>query len=174
MINKDFYPLFKSSLFVFLLCVSQLLVAQTQELKRILINQFPVPNVEESDWINEISTINVLNDDNQKMFTVKIIPDSGQIKVMPTQIFPIKVFVNKKLMDSQLIQLSNKIKKHKVGLKSDNDEQEYFFLEARIGNKLRLKATDLLIVPFVLKLLNQPFRLFFPKKVKIQIFKRET
>ena len=163
------------TLFISLLCISQSVFAQTDELNRILINEYPIPNVEESEWIKERVTIKILGTDNETRITINVILDSGKINIALSQNYQAKVFVNKQLQDSLFMQLPNKIKKYKIGLKlHEASGSKYVFLEAKTGNKLKFSTTDLLILPFVFKLLNQPYRWLFPKKVKIQIFKDET
>ena len=175
MINKVFCPLPGLSLFISLLCVSQILFSQTNELGRILINEFPIPNIEKSDWIKERATIKILGTDNETRIIMTVTLDSGTINITLSQNYQAKVFVNNQLHDSLFIKLPNKIKKYKIGLKLDKPSgSRYVFLEAKTGNKLKLRMTDLLIIPIVFKLLKQPFRWLFPNKVKIQIFKDET
>ena len=163
------------SLFLSSLCIPYSLLAQHAELQSILINETPIANLKESDWIKEVACIKILGPDNETKITINVTPDSGRIKITFSESYKAKVFLNDKLQDPLFMKLTNKIVKYKIGLKEDKKfNKEGVFFQARIGNKLRLKTTDLLILPFVVKLLNQPFRFLFPKKIKIQIFKNEN
>ena len=175
MTKKDICSLLGLSLIISWLSFPPPLYAQTAELESILINRSPVSNIEKSDWIKEAATIEILGRNKAAKITMSVTPDSGKIKITLAQNYAAKVFVNERVQDSLFIQLPKEIKKYKTGLKLDKASGSmYVFLEVRPGNKLRFTTTDLLIVPVVFKLLNQPFRWLFPKKIKIEIFKEET
>ena len=109
MIKKDLCSLLGLSLIISWLSFSPPLCAQTAELESILINRYPVSNIEKSDWLKEAATIEILGRNKDAKITMGVTPDSGRIKITLAQNYAAKVFVNKRLQDSLFIQLPKEI-----------------------------------------------------------------
>lgn len=174
MIKKVSCLMIGLSLLFSVMCLSQPSLAQDEELSVIFINGYRVENVKGSKWLKEASSIEIKDINENTKIELEVNPDSALIKVIPSDAFPARVLVDNSPYEQLDIQLPYKIKKYRVELKMDDSSgKKFIVLHVKLGDRLKLATTDLLIVPIVYKVvIKLPFRLLFSKRSTIKIHKR--
>lgn len=170
-IKKTICSALKLNVLILLTFFSQA-AAQTNELSYILINGNLLENTEESDWIEDSSTILILNINSETTVELVIIPDSGLIEVIPDPDFPVSIYINEEIHKSLLVQLPNKIDRFKLGIREENgSEDRYIYLSAKLGSKIEYSKYDILILPIAYKYSRKIFNWFSKPETELRIYK---
>ena len=170
-IKNSIYSALKLHLLILLIFVGQA-PAQTNELSYILINGNLLENTEESDWLEDSSTILIQNINSETTVELIIIPDSGFIEIIPNTDFPVSVYINEELHGSLLVQFPNNIDRFKLGIRGENgSEDKYIYLSAKLGSKIEYSKYDILVFPLVYKYSKKIFNLFSKPEAVLRIHK---
>lgn len=171
MINKVFYLLIGLSISFSVMYISQPSLAQGENLSKIFINGLCVEDVEGTKWLKEKSSIVIKGSDEKIKIKLIVCPESGLINVEDSDDFPPLILVDNSYHENSNIQLPYKIKRYRVSLRKENISSEKLaLLHLKLGYKLTLDATDLLIIPFIYDVaIKVPCRYLFSKKCTIKI-----
>lgn len=139
---------------------------QPKDLKSIVVNDISINDKNESKWLKNESIINILGSDNEAKITIAITPDSGRIDVSYLPLFPVKIYLDTNLCESQPIQLPKNIKKYKVSININEEaEEEYVSIIIKSGYKIVNKPLNWLGVPLIPELV----RFLIGKKSTVEI-----